>query len=428
MDKMVIAELIGTMIVGAVSMRAAISALSFAGRKYNLARENKKYITQFQAAAARVFTKPEPEATQTPLTWKGKRRFRVVKREFENLNENVCSFYLEPHDGRPIPTFQAGQFLTFLVPVAGQDEPEMRCYSLSHSPTQTGQYRVTVKRLDAPHNAPTGTPPGQGSSYFHNQLQTGAVVEALAPAGSFCLDQDSNRPIIFLAGGVGITPLLSMLYWLIASRSKREIWFFYGARNRGEHIMYETLKRLAAQIPNVRLVVAYSEPTPSCRENVDYHVEGNLTAELLKPLLRARDCEIYLCGPNMMMTSLRRDLEALGVPGDDIRFESFGQRPSNPEVSEVEHTPQDTAERFRIEFARSGRAINWTPKDGSLLELAIDNDIKARCSCRQGVCGTCTVRLKQGEVAYQRQPEKPVESGTCLPCIARPQSDLVLDL
>ncbi len=428
MPQMGLVEILGTMIVGAVSMRAAIGALTFAGRRYAVSRKNKKYISQFRAASSRVFSKPRIETSNQPLTWKGKRRFRVVKRVYENLNEDVCSFYLEPHDGKPIAPFQPGQHLTFSVPVNGQDEPEMRCYSLSESPTEKGYYRVTVKRLGPPQGAGPGTPPGRVSGHFHDSLQPGAVVEALAPAGSFCLDQTSNRPIIFIGGGIGITPLLSMLRWLIATGSRREIWFFYGVRNRGEHAMYETLQKLNAHTPNVRLLAAYSQPTPNCRKNIDYHVKGHITAELLRPLLTARRCEIYLCGPNAMMTSLRGQLEAIGVPDEDIRTESFGHRVGDARTGE---TPQDHAEAeagFRIEFARSGKTIRWTPRDGSLLELAIDHKIKARCSCRQGVCGTCAVKLRDGEIAYQRQPEREPEPGKCLPCIARPTSDLVLDL
>ena len=421
-------ELLGTMIVGAVSMRAAIGAVTFAGRRYALSRRNKKYISQFRAASSRVFAKPEIAAQTGPLTWKGKRRFRIVKRVYENLNEDVCSFYLKPHDGKAIPPFQPGQFLTFSIPVVGQAEPEMRCYSLSESPTEEGFYRVTVKRLDPPHGARPDTPRGRISGHFHDNLQPGAVVEALAPAGSFCLDRTSTRPIIFIGGGIGITPLLSMLRWLIATGSRREIWFFYGVRNRGEHAMYETLHRLNAHTPNVRLLVAYSQPTPNCRKNVDYHVKGHITAELLRPLLTARRCEIYLCGPNAMMTSLRGQLEAIGVPAEDIRTESFGHRISDPGTEETSRDQAEADAGYRIEFAKSGRTINWTPRDGSLLELAIEHNIKARCSCRQGVCGTCAVKLRDGEIAYQRRPEREPEAGKCLPCIARPTSDVVLDL
>ncbi|MDA7948482.1 MAG: 2Fe-2S iron-sulfur cluster-binding protein [Hyphomicrobiaceae bacterium] len=424
-------EIVGTMIVGAVSMRAAYSAISFAGRKYALSRENKKYISQFRAAASRVFRSPPNVQSQAqPLTWKGKRRFRVVKRVYENINEDVCSFYLEPHDGKPIPPFHPGQFLTFAVPAAGQKEPEMRCYSLSETPTAKGYYRVTIKRLDAPYTAPSGTPPGRVSNHFHNALQPGAVVETLAPAGAFRLDQTSNRPIIFIGGGIGITPLLSMLRWLIATRSRREIWFFYGVRNRGEHVMYETLQKLNAHTPNVRLLVAYSQPTPTCRKNVDYHVKGHISAELLRPLLERRNCEIYLCGPNAMMASLRGQLEAIGVPGEDIRTESFGHRAADtaPDAKKESQTGAEPKTGFRIEFARSGRTITWTPRDGTILELAIDNDIKARCSCRQGVCGTCAVKLKDGKIAYRQQPQCNPEPGKCLPCIAKPTSDVVVDL
>ncbi|MEM8743138.1 MAG: 2Fe-2S iron-sulfur cluster-binding protein [Pseudomonadota bacterium] len=421
-------ELLGTMIVGAVSMRAAYSAISFAGRKYRLSRQHKKYITQFRAASSRAFAEQPAETKTRPLTWRGKRRFRVVKRVYENLNEDVCSYYLEPHDGKPIPSFNPGQHLTFSVPVEGQAEPEMRCYSLSESPTEKDYYRVTVKRLDAPDGAAPGTPPGRVSSYFHEKLQPGAIVETLSPAGAFHLDTESNRPIIFIAGGVGITPLLSMLRWLIATGSRREIWFFYGVRHHGEHIMYETLQRLNARTPNVRILVAYSEPTPACRKNVDYHVKGFISAELLGPLLERRNCEIYLCGPNAMMTSLRGQLEQIGVAPEDIRTESFGHRIGDRVAESTPQEEEQAATGFRIEFAKSGKTLNWTPNDGSILDLAIDNDIKARCSCRQGVCGTCAVKLCAGEIEYKKKPERNPDAGKCLPCVARPTSDVVVDL
>ncbi len=428
MQLLTIAEMFGIMVVGAATMRATISALSFAGKKYQLSRQDRQYITQFQSAASRIYQAEDVEPEETDVPWVGKRRFQVVRREYENSNRDVCSFYLKPHDGRPIPTFRPGQFLTFSVPVPGHDKPEMRCYSLSQSPTEEDFYRVTVKRIDAPENSPAETPPGRSSSYFHDHLQPGALVETYAPAGSFCLDQNSDRPIILIAGGIGITPLLSMLNWLVATGSKREVWLLYGVRNRGEHIMYDALKRLNAHTPNIRLLVAYSQPTEWCQKNIDYHVKGHITAELLRPVLEVRNCEIYLCGPNAMMTSMREGLEALGVPREDIRFESFGQSTPGTKSAAPANGLVESASSFRIEFSRSGKTFSWSPRDGSLLELAIEHNIKARCACRQGVCGTCAVALKEGTVAYERQPENEPAAGTCLPCIAQPQSDLVLDL
>ena len=421
-------QLAGIMVAGAASMRAAISVASFAGRKYQFARQEKQYIAQFRHVTAGVFENRQLQPQKTEFLWQGKRKFRVVNRVYENLNQDICSFYLEPHDGRSIPSFRPGQFLTFAVPAPGETEPVTRCYSLSDSPAARNYYRVTVKRIDPPVDALEGTPPGQSSDYFHNHLQVGSVIDVYAPAGSFCLEENSNKPVVMIAGGVGITPIVSMLNWLIATRSNREIWIFYGVRNRAEHAMYDYLQQMAAQVRNLRIVVAYSQPTNSCRHNVDYHLRGHITEELMRPLLQGRDCEIYLCGPAPMMSALTRGFTNIGVPADNVRYEAFG--PASPTVA---GTPENRSEHkaeqaFQIEFARSGKKVQWSPGVGSLLELAMANGIKARCGCRQGVCGTCAIALKGGEVEYERTPEKTPPPGKCLPCVAQPQSDLVLDM
>ena len=421
-------QLAGIMVAGAASMRAAISVASFAGRKYQFARQEKQYIAQFRHVTAGVFENRQLQPQKTEFLWQGKRKFRVVNRVYENLNQDICSFYLEPHDGRSIPSFRPGQFLTFAVPAPGETEPVTRCYSLSDSPAARNYYRVTVKRIDPPVDALEGTPPGQSSDYFHNHLQVGSVIDVYAPAGSFCLEENSNKPVVMIAGGVGITPIVSMLNWLIATRSNREIWIFYGVRNRAEHAMYDYLQQMAAQVRNLRIVVAYSQPTNSCRHNVDYHLRGHITEELMRPLLQGRDCEIYLCGPAPMMSALTRGFTNIGVPADNVRYEAFG--PASPTVA---GTPENRSEHkaeqaFQIEFARSGKKVQWSPGAGSLLELAMANGIKARCGCRQGVCGTCAIALKGGEVEYERTPEKTPPPGKCLPCVAQPQSDLVLDM
>ncbi|MEM7633180.1 MAG: 2Fe-2S iron-sulfur cluster-binding protein [Pseudomonadota bacterium] len=421
-------QLVGIMVAGAASMRAAISVASFAGRKYQFARQEKQYIAQFRHVTAGVFEDRQLQPQKTELLWQGKRKFRVVNRVYENLNQDICSFYLEPYDGRSIPSFRPGQFLTFSVPVPGEAEPVTRCYSLSDSPAARNCYRITVKRIAPPANAPEGTPPGKSSNYFHDHVQIGSVIDVYAPSGSFCLEENSDRPVVLIAGGVGITPIISMLNWLIATRSNREIWLFYGVRNRGEHAMYDYLQQVAAQVRNVRIIVAYNQPTNSCLHNVDYHLRGNLTEEHMRPILEGRDCEIYLCGPTPMMNALTRGFESIGVPADNVRFETFG--PASPTTRGTSEKPREpkAEQAFQIEFARSGKKVEWLPGGGSLLDLALENGIKARCACRQGMCGTCSVALTHGSVEYERTPEKTPAAGKCLPCVARPQSDLVLDM
>ncbi len=428
MQSMTFTDLVGMMIVGAATMRAAFGLISIAGRRYQFHKQEKEYIAQFQNMTSPLFKTCDEKQAGAELLWRGKRKFRLAERVDENQNGDICSFYLMPNDGRPIPPFCAGQHLTFDVPVPGDTEPITRCYSLSGSPTEKDSYCVTVKRIGAPQDAPPGTPPGQSSNYFHDHLEQGSVIEAYAPAGSFCLKDNSETPIILIAGGVGLTPLVSMLKWLDATKSTREIWFFYGVRNRAEHAMYDYLHSIALETPNLHMVVAYSQPTSTCRKNIDYHIEGHLSAALLQPILKARDCEIYLCGPASMMSALTAGLEGLGVARENIRYEAFGPISQTAVARNMEQYSGEPAKSVNVEFSRSGKTLKWSPEDGSLLELALDNGIKARCGCRQGICGTCVTAIKHGDVEYERRPDKKPALGMCLPCIARPQGDLVLDM
>ncbi len=409
-----IVEIGGLMIVTAATLQALIVVRGALARRALASKPPADAVAGMSAGARKI----------EPLSWLGKRRFQVAMRAPETPNYGVCSYYLVPLDKRPIPSFRPGQFLTFELPIRGQEFPVMRCYSLSDSPTERGYYRVTVKRLSEP--------AGLVSSHFHDHIREGDVVEAYAPAGEFCLDCSSNRPVVLIAGGVGLTPLVSMLNWLVANDETREVWFFYGVRNRADHAMYEHLAQIRKSHPNVRMFIAYSRPGEECRLGVDYNVDGRVSVELLQSVLTASNYEFYLCGPSAMMTSLRDGLTEWGVPAEDIRYEAFQALSDDTSTSETTERPagEDTSTAYRVEFARSGRVLEWTGGNGAdtLLELAEANGVKVRCSCRAGNCGSCLTALEDGSVEYVRPPSREHEAGTCLPCIARPRSDIVLDL
>lgn len=416
------------MLLAAALLRASVGALSYAFRIRRGARQDKDYLERFRGFSAQALEAFEAERRKREPAWRGARRFRVAKRAYENQSRDICSFYLAPVDGRPLPPFRPGQFLSVQIPQGSEGRSVTRCYSLSSSPTEQRYYRVSIKRLRGSARAPAG----RVSNYFHDRLREGAIVEAAAPSGAFCLDKDSTRPIVLIAGGVGLTPLVSMLSWLVATGSKREIWFFYGARNRAAHAMYSWFEAMRRRNPNVRTVTVYSRPGPSCHKGVDYDVKGRLSAELVWPVLQGRRCDIYMCGPEGMMDSMARGLKARGVPPEDIRREAFGSaspaRPAANGAGMNGAAAQSNGKTFRVKFLRSGKTVQWSPRDGSLLDLAEASGVKARCACRQGICGTCVAALKQGKVGYPHPPENPPAAGACLPCIAQPRSDVVLDL
>ena len=362
------------------------------------------------------------EAGQAQAGWNGIRKFTVVKKICEC--DDVHAFYLKPHDGRALPAFKPGQYLTFQLDLPGRDKPLVRCYSLSDSPKD--YYRVTIKKEKSPPDKPD-VPPGASSSYFCDLVKEGDILNAKAPAGHFFLDLTKPNPVVLLAGGVGITPLLSMANAIAASSSKREAWFFFGARNGREHIHKAELEKLTAENENIHLHVCYSKPGEKDVKGRDFHHEGRLDIELLKTLLPSNNFEYYLCGSGPFMKSLTDGLEAWGVPEKDVYFEAFG--PATVKKKAAAPTPEETVHLAKIivTFARSNKTVRWEPSAGNLLDFARSQGVKIDSGCCAGGCGTCVVAIKSGAVDYLKKPDAEPEAGSCLTCICRPKNDLVLD-
>ena len=423
-----IAEIGGLLIVLAASLQAAIFIFSYATRSLSAARHEREYLHQFEAQATTVVRRVDAIRSIREPAWDGKRTFRIAQCIHEDLNRDVCSFYLIPDDDGALPPFRPGQFLTFELPVPGEDHPVVRCYSLSDSPSEKKHYRVSIKRMKPPLNAEPGTPAGVASSYFHHRLWRGETVEAYAPAGDFYLDTTSDRPVVLIAGGIGMTPVISMMNWLVENQPEREVWLFYGVRNRNEHCMYDHLERIRYEYPNVGMVIAYSEPTDACELGVDYSVEGYIDLELIKYVLDPLTHEFYICGPGVMMDKIIPELIGGGVAREAINFEAFGPASISTGLDSEEDEADGASDKaFTVEFKRSGKIVEWTKSSGSILDLAEASGIKARCGCRAGNCGSCIISIASGAVGYSRPPTKDVDSDKCLPCIAKPASDLVLD-
>ncbi|MBK1720005.1 2Fe-2S iron-sulfur cluster-binding protein [Thiocystis violacea] len=367
-----------------------------------------------------------PDMARIPA-WSGDREFVVQRRVIEDGNASVCSFYLAPADGGPLPSYRPGQYLTFKLevpdPATNTTKTVVRCYSLSDRP-RVNQYRVSIKRVPAPANGPDA-PPGVASNYFHDHIQEGARLSVRAPSGHFYLNEDSKLPIVLIAGGIGITPLLSILNTLAHRGDPREVWLFHGVRNRGEQIMKEHLASLRDTHPGFQLHVCYGEPSEEDVQGVDYQHRGWLDIRLLQKTLRFGRYEFYVCGPPMMMEALVPALEASGVTPENIHYESFGPASLTKRRAPVSTT---VSAPVAVRFSQSGKTIQWDSTSESLLELAEDQGIRVDSGCRAGSCGSCQTRIESGEVTYQQTPDADVEPGHCLLCIATPTTDLTLAL
>ena len=381
--------------------------------------EQERLALEIQAARLRIQT-----VEQARSAWNGVRKFTVEKKVEECAD--TCSFFLKPHDGKPLPPFKPGQYLTFQLTIPGQSRPLVRCYSLSDCARPT-HYRVTIKRCLPPPK--TEHPPGLGSSFFCDSVKEGDILDVKAPNGHFFLDLEKERPVVLISGGIGVTPLVSMANALVEAGSTREIWFFFGARSGEDHMFKDYMAELAAKHPNVRMQVCYSRPHPTDVKGRDYHHEGRVSVELFKQLLPSNNYDYFLCGPGPFMESITDDLRAWGVPDAWVHFEAFGpasvKRAAKPEVkASLTQAPFAGAQ---VQFVRSGKSVAWNTSCGSLLELADEQGVKIDAGCRAGNCGSCLVAIKSGEVEYVGEAGAEVERGSCLTCICKPKGALVLD-
>lgn len=377
---------------------------------------------------------PDSMTGKTPM-WKGLRQFEVAKKIPEDDAGLVCSFYLKAVDGKSLPDFKPGQFLTFQLtvpdPETGADKAITRCYSLSDAPGGD-RYRVSIKRVPAPPNKPN-VPPGLSSNFFHDAIQEGDVLDVRAPSGHFYLER-GNDPVVLVGGGIGITPVLSMLNDTLNCGSKREIWLFYGVRNSAEHAMKAHLEAMAGKHENFHLMTVYSDPLPKDTLGVDYQHQGFIDVNLMRTTLKFQVYDFYICGPRPMMENLIPALEDWGVPDQHIHYEAFGPASITRSSRKTAAAPnteaaldETPAGSIAVTFARSGKTLTWDGRDDTLLDFAERHGIDMPSGCRGGGCGTCQTAIASGEISYLQAPDFDPDEGSCLPCVCRPKKDLTVE-
>ena len=355
--------------------------------------------------------------------WQGLRKFEIAKKVAET--KDVTSFYLKPHDGRTIPSFYPGQYLTFSLRVPDKNKPVTRCYSLSDSPEQHDYYRVSIKCLGPPPSAPDA-PPGVGSGHFHKYLSEGDIIDVKAPSGHFYLDVEHHGPIVLVGGGIGLTPVMSMLNYIVETGSKQETWFYYGLINSEDHVQAEHLRFIAKQHSNVHLRVCYSRPAETDVLGKDYDVKGYVSVDQFKKDLPSNNYNFYICGPPPMMNTVTEDLKNWGVPKEKVHFEAFGPATVKKAAAPEADASADV-EQLEINFVRAKKKIMWDGTDTSLLEFAERNGIEMDSGCRAGNCGTCLTAIRSGEIEHVVPTGMEVEKGSCLACVAIPKSSLEVD-
>jgi len=377
----------------------------------------------------------------------GFRAFRVTKKRAES--DIITSFYLEPTDAGPLWTVKPGQYITLRVPVA--NDPVLKTYSVSSDPSAPSHYRITVKR-EAGFN---GVPDGVGSCWLHDQVAVGDTIDIAAPRGVFCLDEDSTRPVVLLSGGVGLTPMVSMLHCL--KHSARDVYFLHACENGRVHALRNEVMAQTSDRIQARFVYRMPE------DGDQFDASGMIDKAFLQSTLPIDDYDVYLCGPVPFMMAMYGLLQELGVPKARIAYEFFGKAASldqlvskaapvkvatkaaskaaptvqaltfltDPDAwaaADETPAPVQVASQGQVNFRRSDASADWDGSANSILELAENCGLEPEFSCRSGICNACKCTLVSGEVEYFEQPLTAPENGKVLICCSRPKGTVVLDI
>lgn len=251
--------------------------------------------------------------------WNGYRRFRIDRKIPES--DSVTSFYLVPTDSKALPKFKPGQYITVRVPPGESFPGALRNYSLSDTPTSP-YYRISVKLEDS---RVQGKSHGVVSHFLHHKAQVGDTIEVGPPCGEFFVDRSETRdaPIVFIGGGIGVTPLLSMAKSLVKTNSVNSLYFCQASRNGSSHAFTKELRTIEQEHPNAQVRILFDEPMASDQINIDYDFRGRISRGVLADYPTEK-AHFYLCGPKEFMFGVQADLAALGVPDHRIHREFFG--------------------------------------------------------------------------------------------------------
>ncbi|MGY0217433.1 FAD-binding oxidoreductase [Endozoicomonadaceae bacterium StTr2] len=299
--------------------------------------------------------------------------------------------------------FKPGQFVTLQLEIEG--ETVYRTYTISSSPSKPYTLELTIKKVEG----------GQVSGWLLENLKPGDKVKAEGPGGEFNIIDHPAKKVLFLSAGCGITPMMSMSRWLRDTVADVDIHFIHSARTSYDIIFRHELDKTAQRYDNFKLDYVL--------ENID----GFLDAEKLQQLAPdMHDRTIFVCGPAPYMTAVEQMVADSGFDMSRYFQESFGGQ-LMPELK-TEAIAQ--AEGYQLTLEKSGKVATFDPGQ-TVLEALENQKAPIIGACRAGVCGSCKVKISEGEVSSTSQmtltPDE-IAEGYVLSCCSTPQSDLSINI
>jgi glycine betaine catabolism B len=377
---------------------------------YRLFTTVKKRIAAPSRAAAQNAS-AQPVAGKARY-WKGNLRVAAMFKE----TDAVRTFRLTPENGGEIPfQFSAGQFLNLSLEIDGKKVG--RSYTIASPPTRSAYIELTIKREDR----------GHVSRYLHDMLMTGHAISIAGPSGRFTFNPASEDRVLLIAGGVGITPVMSILRDLTDRAWPGKIDLVFSVRMPHEIIFADELKSLAARHPNLRVHITVTRDVPPDWTGS----RGRITAELLHQLVPDFAGRLaFICGPTAMADAARDELISAGVLQSRIKLESF--TPAAAVATDVGVAPETelpTDNLPIVTFAQSDKSAPLPPRK-SILEVAESVGVPIDFDCRSGICGRCRTKLVSGEVTMAVQDalsDADIADGYILACQARCQEPVTVD-
>ncbi|MCP2318101.1 Ferredoxin-NADP reductase [Nocardia amikacinitolerans] len=336
------------------------------------------------------------------------KRLRLAVTEIVDETPTTKTFRLAGLDRAALPPFLAGQYVNLFV------DGTSRPFAISSSPTRLDHYDLTVRRV----------PGGRISNLLVDTVDVGRVLTTTGPMGTFHHNPlFHGDDVVFLAGGSGVAPAMSMIREISELGLDRTFHLIYGSRDASDVIFRDELDALAAGHPGIDVDHVIAEPDAEWTG-----ATGFLTADTIRALAGPLDNRmVYVCGPQALYPYALTQLTALGQPRKRIRFEANGA-PNDPTAqphwpAEVDPTGEVTVTVGSVSFR--------TPRNRPLLDALEDNNLRPEAACRSGECSLCRVRVVKGRVHTAEEAELRLSDAQfdyTHSCVAYPISDVELDL
>jgi glycine betaine catabolism B len=359
--------------------------------------------------ASRFLPAKKP-APKKKMFWSGELKLARVVQE----THDVKTFRFVAPDGGPLPFEHiAGQYLNLKLTIDGKRVN--RSYTIASPPTRRDYCEISVKKV----------PNGYGSKHLHETWNEGDLIKIGAPAGKFHFAGHESDRIVLIAGGIGITPMMSVVRSLTDRGWRGDMYLLFSVRLVKDIVFRDELAQLQAAHRNLRVCYTVSADPDTAWEGP----RGNISRELIESFVpNLTRGPIMVCGPDPMMTAMRKLLVGMGIADEEIHQEAFV---SPPMPKEGEPEPADVVpEGVRnLTFKRAGKSVLLT-NGLTVLEAAEECGVDLAFECRSGICGQCKTRVISGRVAMEVQDALTAadkSKGLVLACQAVCTQDTVVD-